>query len=315
MPVINANHKRDAQHPLLNDHTFSRMLPASKNKSLLKLCEKIKRRFLEMHRHANTGHVGAGLSCAEILTFVRFSWMRHGDELVLSKGHAASALYSTLAEAGDLDPLLLQTYCQDGTLLSAHPPPGTLSAIRFATGSLGHGLSLAAGVAMAIRFLNQGNTVFCIGSDGEMNEGSIWEAALFATHQKLFNLVWLIDRNGLQGFGRTEDVMALRPMGAKLSAFGFEVVEVDGHDFNSMDEAKKTWLKNTRDSRSRKPTAVICHTIKGRGMGKLEDTVDCHYLPLKPGDIRAVMRRSVFKKCHKNICAITQPQKRKENFA
>ncbi len=239
-------------------------------------CASIKRRLLAMHFKANSGHVGASLSCAEILTFVRFGWMGPDDDLVLSKGHAASALYSLLIEAGDLEPAMADSFYGEGTLLAAHPPPGKLPGIPFATGSLGHGLSLAAGMAMGDRLLGEKRRVFCVTSDGELNEGSIWEAALFIAHHRLNNVVWLVDRNGLQGFGRTEEVMGLEPLSEKLSAFGFEVDQANGHDFSALLSLRD----RLNNATSGKPTVILCRTTKGLGLGKLEDTVDCHYLPL-----------------------------------
>src|SRR5262249_53076531 len=155
------------------------------------------------------------------LTLIKFVAMEKGDELILSKGHAAAALYATLAEFGDLGYSELNTFYQDGTWLSAHPPPKKLPGIPFATGSLGHGLSLASGMALGRKLRNRPGQIFCLTSDGELNEGSTWEAALFASHHQLSNLVWLIDRNGLQGFGRTEQVLRLEPLPEKLKAFGF----------------------------------------------------------------------------------------------
>jgi len=231
-----------------------------------------------MYRKANAGHVGCSLSCAELLTFVRLDWMREGDDLILSKGHAAAALYSVLAEAGDLSEEAIATFYADGTHLAAHPPPNRVPGIPFATGSLGHGLSLAAGRALAAKLRGEDGRVFCVTSDGELNEGSIWEAALFAAHQRLTNLVWLVDRNGIQGFGRTEEVMELEPLGKKLEAFGWRVDQVDGHDFESLAMAKKNWASRPWE----RPTVIVARTTKGKGLGKLEDTVDCHYLPLTP---------------------------------
>lgn len=238
----------------------------------------IKLRFLGMYREANAGHVGCALSCAEILTFLRFGWMDDGDDLLLSKGHAAAALYSTLAESGELTQDDISTFYREGTWLSAHPPPNKLPRVPFATGSLGHGLSLAAGLSLGAKLKKERTRTFCVTSDGELNEGSTWEAAMFAAHHELDRLFWIIDRNGIQGFGRTEDVMRLEPLGAKLEAFGWDVVEADGHDFSSLLTAKDELERRHGDLR---PAAILCRTVKGRGLEALEDSVDCHYLPLK----------------------------------
>ncbi|MGA9116834.1 MAG: 1-deoxy-D-xylulose-5-phosphate synthase N-terminal domain-containing protein [Bacteroidota bacterium] len=247
----------------------------------------VKRRFLAMYAAAHAGHVGSSLSCTEMLVHLRFAWMEPEDELVLSKGHAAAVLYAVLAEAGMLPPGELDTFSKDGTLLSAHPPLGGIRGIPFATGSLGHGLSLAAGMALAARLRGERKRFFCVTSDGELDEGSVWEAALFIHHHGLRNLVWLIDRNMLQGIGRTEEVLALEPLGAKLEAFGFHAVTADGHDFTSLARARELCC---RDEPRMRPRAVICATRKGRGIEGLEDTVDCHYLPLTPPQHAQVLR-------------------------
>ena len=136
-----------------------------------------------MYKNANAGHVGSSLSCAEILVFLRFAWMKNDDAFVLSKGHAAAALYSVLAEYGTLSESDIKSFYQDGTVLAAHPPVNKIKGVPFATGSLGHGLSLCAGMALASRLKNQQRKFFCLTSDGELDEGSVWEAALFIAHR------------------------------------------------------------------------------------------------------------------------------------
>ena len=228
-----------------------------------------------MYKNAHAGHIGCSLSCAEILTFLRFEWMGVYDELILSKGHAAAALYSVWAEYGILTEDDITSFYKNGTYLAAHPPAGKIKGIPFATGSLGHGLSLAGGLALAARLKRNNKKIFCVTSDGELNEGSIWEAAMFIAHHNLLNCVWLIDRNNIHGFGRTEDIIRLNPLDEKLKAFGFDVIEVDGHDMNSLFKAKEYYTN------LQKPLAVICHTIKGNAVRYFQDTVDCHYLPMK----------------------------------
>jgi transketolase len=198
----------------------------------------VKKRFLAMYKKADAGHIGSSLSCAEILVFLRFAWMRDADTFVLSKGHAVAALYALLAEVKLLTPSQIDSYYEEGTLLPALPPFNAIPEIPFATGSLGHGLSLSAGMALGALLKREDRRFFCVTSDGELDEGSVWEAALFIAHRKLKNLVWIIDRNQLQGIGRTEDVLALEPLDDKLRAFGFHVVTVDGHDFASLLDAR-----------------------------------------------------------------------------
>ena len=236
-----------------------------------------------MYKAANAGHVGCSLSVAEILTFVRFGWMKEGDEIILSKGHAAASLYALLAEDGTLSQSDIDSFYKNGTFLAAHPPVNRIKNIPFATGSLGHGLSLSAGLGLAQKLKKSNKEIFCVTSDGEINEGATWEAALFIIHHELKNVTWLIDRNKLQGFGRTEDVMRLDPLDKKLEAFGFHVIIANGHDFNSLENAKQQ-AKN-----SSKPSAIICETTKGKYWSTREDTVDCHYIPMKDSDYDAIL--------------------------
>jgi transketolase len=237
----------------------------------------VKRRFLAMYRKTGAGHIGCSLSCAEILVFVKFAWMKEDDLLLLSKGHAAGALYSVLAEAGDISESDIQTFYQDGTVLAAHPTGGKIPGVPFGTGSLGHGLSLCAGMALASRLKNENRYFFCVTSDGELNEGSVWEAALFVAHHKLTHLIWFIDRNNIQGFGRTEDVLRLEPLEKKLEALGFKVLVADGHNFESLLGVREKALALLSHG---KPLAVICRTVKGNGISFMKNTVDCHYLPM-----------------------------------
>ncbi len=258
-------------------------MDTSQHKKLLTHAWQIKKRFLTMYKNANAGHVGCSLSVAEVLTFVRFGWMKDTDEIILSKGHAAAALYSLLAEDGTLSESDIATFYHNNTHLAAHPPVNKIARVPFATGSLGHGLSIAAGLGLAQKLKKTDKKIFCITSDGEINEGSTWEAALFIAHHQLKNVVWLIDRNRLQGFGRTEDVMKLEPLGKKLEAFGFNVIIADGHSFESLESSK------LKTQNSKLPTAVICNTTKGHGWKTYEDKVDCHYLPMKDEQYYLVM--------------------------
>lgn len=238
----------------------------------------VKQRFLAMYAKAHAGHIGSSLSCAEILVFLRLAWMSDQDTFVLSKGHAVAALYALLAETGLLQAADLDSFYRDGTLLPALPPTNAIAQIPFATGSLGHGLSLSAGMALGRRLNRRLGLCFCLTSDGELDEGSVWEAALFIAHRKLTNVVWLIDRNLIQGIGRTEGVMALEPLDAKLRAFGFHVVAADGHDFVSLLAARDECMRVLADRQT--PVAIIARTVKGHGVRGMEDTVDSHYLPM-----------------------------------
>ncbi|MEO6315835.1 MAG: transketolase [Chitinophagaceae bacterium] len=242
----------------------------------------VRNRLIKMYKAANAGHVGSSLSCLEMMVFVRSYLMKPNDEFILSKGHAAALLYSVLAEEGSLSAADIESFYKDGTLLSAHPPVNKIKGIPFATGSLGHGLSLAAGFALAGRLKKNTRKIYCITSDGELNEGSTWEAALFIAHHCLKDITWLIDRNQLQGFGRTEETLKLEPLDKKLESFGFQVVIADGHDFNSLKKAVAAYQHEL-------PLAVICNTTKGKDL-TLQDTVDCHYLPLTDADFNKLIQ-------------------------
>ena len=254
-------HDRTAEYVSLEEHVFS-----------------VKKRFLAMYKKAHAGHIGSSLSCAEILVSLKFAWMRDDDTFILSKGQAAAALYALLAEANVLDPSQIDSFYEEGTRFPALPPFNAIPEIPFATGSLGHGLSLCAGMALGAILNRHGRRCFCLTSDGELNEGSVWEAALFVAHRKLTNVVWLIDRNRIQGIGRTEEVMALEPIDAKLRAFGFHVVAANGHDFVSLLAARDECSRVVGGQHT--PVAIIAETIKGHGIRSMQDTVDSHYLPL-----------------------------------
>lgn len=251
---------------------------------LLQQALNIKKRFLKMYAAANAGHIGSSLSCTEILTFIYFGWKQDNDEVILSKGHAAAALYSVLAEKGILSEEEINTFYKNGTYLPAHPPAGKIKGIPFATGSLGHGLSLATGLGLSKKLKESNDKVFCVTSDGELNEGSIWEAAMFAAHHNLTNVIWFIDKNNLQGFGKSEDIINMGDLAKKIEAFGWNVFTVDGHNFNEMKTIKQQYSSNT------KPTAIICNTNKGRGWKKYEGKVDCHYLPMKDTDFDDIIQ-------------------------
>ena len=245
----------------------------------------IQKRFLKMYFDANAGHIGSSLSCVDILTYVFFKLFNIKDEFILSKGHAAASLYSTLCEYGLIKEEQLDTFYKNNTYFSAHPPPNKLPKIPFATGSLGHGLSLSAGLSLGFKLSNLDNKVFCVTSDGELNEGSTWEAVLFIQQHKLTNLLWFIDRNKLQGFGKTEEILGLDLLKDKLVAFGFDVYEVDGHNFNEFLEIPVDF------SKFKKPVVIICNTIKGKGWLNLENTVASHYLPLEKEDYKNFIER------------------------
>jgi transketolase len=191
---------------------------------------KTKRRLLQMHFESGVGHIGGNLSCLDALMVLYHRVLTPADAFVLSKGHSAGSLYSVLWSLGRLADDDLKQFHRDQTRLSGHPPPSGIREITFATGSLGHGLPLAAGVALGKQLKKEAGRVFCLTSDGEWQEGSNWEALIFAVHRRLESLVVMVDANGLQGFGTTREVASLHSLKEKFDAFGMPVEEVDGHD-------------------------------------------------------------------------------------
>jgi transketolase len=237
------------------------------------LIRRAKLRLLQMHFDAAVGHIGGNLSCLEILLTLYHRLLGPNDAFLLSKGHAAGAWYVALWSAGHLTDDDLLTFHQDSTLLSGHPPPNGIPQITFATGSLGHGLGLAAGLALAKRFKSELGHVYCLTSDGEWNEGSCWESLLFIHHHRLSNLTIIVDANGLQGFGTTAEVMSLEPLSSKLAAFGLDVQRVDGHDPAALAAALAPAMQHG-------PRVIIARTHKGHGVSFMTDRLDWHYLPM-----------------------------------
>jgi transketolase len=231
-------------------------------------------RLLQMHFEAGVGHIGGNLSALDLLMAIHHDLLQPGDSFVLSKGHAAGALYVTLWTLGRIGDDDLKTFHKDGTLLAAHPPPAGVADVLFATGSLGHGLPLSCGLALSRKLRGEPGRVWCLMSDGEWNEGSNWEAAIFARHHRLDNLTAVIDLNGLQGFGTTAEVADLRPLGRKFVEFGWDVDEVDGHDVGGVTAAAGRSCSA--------PHAILAATTKGRGVSFMENRVEWHYLPLTP---------------------------------
>jgi transketolase len=228
-----------------------------------------------MHFESGVGHIGGNLSVLELLMTLHHRVMRADDQLVLSKGHAAGALYVTLWTLGRLKDEELAQFHQDGTKLGGHPVPHGVPDIPFAIGSLGHGLGLASGLALGKRLLGKSGRVYCVMSDGEWNEGSNWEALTFIAHHQQRELILLVDLNGLQGFGTTAEVANLAPLAEKLESFGFEVRNVDGHDTSDIERA-------LLDAPTARPLAVLAKTIKGHGVSFMESQLAWHYLPMTP---------------------------------
>ena len=240
---------------------------------------RIREHTLRMVHRANASHIGTGLSMTDILAVLYAGIARVDprnardpgrDRVILSKGHGAAAFYAALAEAGFFDPKLLDTFCQDGSPLAGHVShhvPG----VDFSTGSLGHGLSLGCGVALGMKRDGRPGRAFVILSDGECDEGSIWEAVLFAPHHHLDNLVAIVDYNKIQSFGTVKEVLDLEPFADKWRAFRWHVLAVDGHDHAALREAFE------RTPVPGKPTVIIANTVKGKGVSFMEDDLLWHY--------------------------------------
>lgn len=257
------------------------------NKNLYLLKQKareIRKDIIKMSFRAKSAHTGGALSCIEILVSLYFDVMRvypkdpyndKRDRLIFSKAHDAKALYAVLAERGFFDKKILERYEKNGGFLPGHSTRHCVPGVEVSAGSLGHGLSMAAGIAYAGKLNKEKFRVFAILSDGECDEGSTWEAVLFSGHHKLDNLIAIIDYNKLQGFGYTKDILELDPFSAKWKSFGWETIEVDGHDFG---ELIKTFKKVPL--RKGKPAVVIAHTTKGLG-GVLKhiNQVSSQYMP------------------------------------
>jgi len=251
------------------------------------VANRLRRHVLTMSHKAQAPHVAAALSCVEILATLYFRVARldpkapqapDRDRIILSKGHAAAALYACLAERGFFPVARLLEFAQAGSVLAEHPSYGTLPGIEATSGSLGHGLGIGLGMAVAARLDGRKNHVYVILSDGECNEGSTWEAALWAPAHELGNVTAIIDYNKLQATGRSTELVALAPLPEKWRSFGWEAVEVDGHDPAQLVEAFEK-------SEGNRPKAVIAHTVKGKGVSFMENDLEWHYRPPSAEDL------------------------------
>ncbi len=244
--------------------------------------KKARIRLLTMHYESKVGHVGGNLSCLDSLLVLYNEFIGPDDRFILSKGHSAGALYTALWSIGRLSDDSLKTFHKDATLLAGHPPAAGIDEIRFATGSLGHGLSLAAGAALALKLKGLAGTVYCLTSDGEWQEGSTYEAMVFAAHHRLNNLKILVDHNNLQGFGRTGDIASMSPLASKLSGFDLDLRVIDGHDLDA--------IRSAVSATSNTCQLIVMETRKGRGVSFMEDMMEWHYLPIGADQYSQAMR-------------------------
>jgi transketolase len=246
----------------------------------------IRREIIEQSYAAHVGHIGSALSIADLVAAVvagpaRLEGDGERDRIVLSKGHAALALYAALDQLGMLAPGAIDTYCDDGTQLGVHPEH-SLDGVDFCTGSLGQGLSLAAGAALAAKVQRSDRHVYAILSDAELNEGSTWEAVMFAAQHKLDNLTMLIDLNGQQALGYTPEVLEISDVAGKLESFGWSADTVPGHDHEALGAALAA------DPAGR-PRALVAETTFGYGVTFMESQIKWHYLPLDDDAYTAAM--------------------------
>ncbi len=258
---------------------------------LSRVATDIRRDIVTMITQAGSGHPGGSLSCTDILTALYFGSVmdydandpgREGrDRFILAKGHAAPALYATLAHAGYFPREELATLRKLGTRLQGHPDSNLVPGVEVSTGSLGQGLSIAAGLAAGLRLSGEAGCVFALLGDGECEEGQVWEAAMFAAHQKLGRLVAVIDNNELQIDGCIHDVCDPGDLGAKFAAFGWDVREVDGHDLPALVEA----LGAAKAADGEAPIAIVAHTVKGKGVSFMENQAGWHGKAPKPEEL------------------------------
>jgi transketolase len=247
---------------------------------LVSVSRRARRRLLRMHYESGVGHLGGNLSALDAMLALHHRVMAPADRFILSKGHAAGALYITLWSLGLLSEDDLRTFHADGTLLAGHPVPGWSEHIPVATGSLGHGFPVALGMALARHLNGEAGHVYCLTSDGEWQEGAMWEALIFWAHRRLANITVLIDLNGLQGFGTTREVASMDDLGRRLEAFGIATWPVDGHDHDAI----------TAAARAHPGAAILLRTVKGKGVSFMENRMEWHYLPLSAEQYAAALR-------------------------
>lgn len=238
----------------------------------------VRRSIVQMVHDASSGHPGGSLSAVEILTYLYFKEMNINkaddesrDRFILSKGHAAPVLYSILAEKGFIEKESLNTLRKINSKMQGHPDMRKVPGVEASTGSLGQGLSIGNGMAMGFKMDNKKNRVFVLMGDGEIQEGMVWEAAMFAGHNKLSNMTAILDHNGLQIDGKNDDVVTVEPLNKKWESFGWYVIEANGHDFEDLERAFEERKKVTD-----KPVIIIAQTVKGKGVSYMENNAGWH---------------------------------------
>lgn len=262
------------------------------SQNLEQLAFKVRKHAINMTNTGRSSHIGSILSIADILAVLYGSVMSYNadepkwpgrDRFILSKGHAGAGVYAVLAESGFMNVDKLKTHYQDGSDLSGHVSHKGIPGVEFSTGSLGHGLPVAAGMALAAKINKDKHNVYVLMSDGECDEGSNWEAALFAPHHRLDNLVVIIDRNKLQSIHSTEETLGLEPFVDKWQAFGWNVVDVDGHNHEQLVNACNSKIMD-------KPLCIVANTTKGKGISFMENQVLWHYRNPQGEEYEAAIR-------------------------
>jgi len=245
---------------------------------LKQISKNVRKSIVKMNAKSSASHSGTALSTVDILTMLYFKIMnidpnnptlKSRDKFILSKGHGSSALYSTLAERGYFSKNLLDGFYVDGGQLPGHLDKDAVPGVEVSSGSLGHGLSIGIGMAIANKIDKLDNHVYVMCGDGELNEGSVWEAIMFAPHHNLANLTMIVDYNKLQGYGKTNEVINLEPLNQKLQSFNWDVLEIDGHNYEEIEKALS--------QQTSKPKVIIAHTIKGKGVSYMENEFVWHY--------------------------------------
>jgi transketolase len=252
----------------------------------------VRKIILEASKRANVGHIGSALSISDLISILYDKVLNipsHNaedrDRFILSKGHAALALYAAFYLKGWITKEQLDTYCGDNSQLGVHPEHH-LPGVEFSTGSLGQGLSLGAGVALAARLKNRAFRSFVLLSDAEINEGSVWEAIAFAGHHKLSNLIAIVDINSQQALGYTKDVLDFNPYKDKWQSFGWDVFEVDGHDLNLLEET----FKKIQTENKKAPHVVLARTTFGKNVSYMENKIKWHYWPMSEEEYKVALK-------------------------
>ncbi len=262
-------------------------------KELERLAKEVRRLVLAMLHKRGASHIGSSFSAVDIMVALYFSAMdvsphdisNKKDRFILSKGHAAPALYAVLALRGFFPVSVLDTFCVNGGKLGVHPQVGAVPGVEVATGSLGHGLAIGEGMAIAMKADGKTGRVFALLGDGECDEGTVWEAAMSSAHLRLDNLVAIVDYNKIQAFGNVKEVLGLEPFADKWRSFGWDVREADGHSMKDIVEA----VSNAPFTKGR-PSVIIAHTIKGKGVSFMENQLMWHYKSPDKAQFEAAMK-------------------------